>query len=191
MSVIIFAASGVGKSTFAKKAYGPFGLPVIDGDHVVASAGLWPKEKAWWCKGEAAAAVHRSHGALFARLLSRNVDLVVLFNTRIPDFVRGFDKSWPTGLDRPRFYAVVLPANVLTERWFARQEDIERGRTGHSPRPLSEHLNNNERIRVDAGAVCTTVYASLSEAAVDLGLHVKNDGGGGAGKPSAVKGGVA
>lgn len=168
--LLVLAPSGSGKSVFARKAYGPgTGIPLIDGDDVMAASGLWPDNKQWWKDPALAAAVTGSHVQKLAEVFLRNRDAIVLFNTKMSMVVPTLRRN-VVGLD---IVFISLPVEQLRKNWETREEMIVAGTSGHSSRPWEEYERALRKQTTEAAILGIPIYKGFDEMASAYKLYVR------------------
>lgn len=154
-SLLLFAATGTGKTWLAERLAVPY---LLDGDEVVGAANGWPHTSRWWTKLSTDELVPFWDKQV--RALAEISSAMVLFNT---DF-HMFRKRWlHAGFEDERLLAVLIVDQRAAQRNLAMRRESDAG--GGHPYGLQDHLLNRSRLLDEALASEKAVvpFASFSE----------------------------
>lgn len=167
MSKIIFATSGSGKSYFAKRAHGPSGLCIVDGDAIVSATVGWPKPKMWWKLPENQR-WQENHARSVRQVMERNPDIIVVWWASLK-------YVWPILSQTSGMTAaagVQISEVQLRANWLSREKAIKAGESGHHSRSWESYKSGWEKALLEFHECNFPVYDSFETLAQKWKLWV-------------------
>lgn len=166
---IIWATSGSGKSHWLANhgVYSPgWGIPLVDGDNVIAAHKAWPKVPRWW-RLPNAPEIHALHATIISRLFCRNRDVAVAWWSRLAIVVPVIRRDHPD----VEQVLVRIPEDALRRNYEQREELIKAGKSGHSSRSWESYQKGWIDSETDAKRLGLKIFSTFEGAAKALRLH--------------------